>query len=129
MAYFNEWIGGPRNGWKYLSDSNLDWGQNLPELARYIERSGVEKVKFYYFGIDAADHYIPPGKLDFQAAPWGREWEKEKRLEPTPGVYAISVNTLLGYFFSPDYRDYFAYFKAREPDARAGYSIFIYHVR
>jgi hypothetical protein len=28
LAYFNEIIGGPRNGYKYLIDSNLDWGQD-----------------------------------------------------------------------------------------------------
>jgi len=34
LSYFNEWAGGPPRGWKYLADSNIDWGQNLPELAR-----------------------------------------------------------------------------------------------
>ena len=32
LAYFNELVGGPKNGWKYLVDSNLDWGQELPGL-------------------------------------------------------------------------------------------------
>ena len=27
LAYFNELAGGPENGWRYLSDSNIDWGQ------------------------------------------------------------------------------------------------------
>lgn len=128
ISYFNEWVKGPQNGWKYLADSNLDWGQNLPELGEYMARQRVQKLNIYYFGSDVLRHYIPEEKLAPQVAPWGREWEKEKRLDPAPGVYAISVNTLLGYFFSPAYQDYFAYFKARRPDARAGHSIFIYHV-
>ena len=34
ISYFNEWVGGPAQGWRYLADSNLDWGQNLPDLGR-----------------------------------------------------------------------------------------------
>ena len=26
VSYFNEWIGEPAQGWKYVADSNLDWG-------------------------------------------------------------------------------------------------------
>ncbi len=129
ISYFNEWIGGPANGWKYLADSNLDWGQNLPELARYMSSEGVATLKLYYFGSDQPGHYLPPDRLELQAAPWAPEWEKEKRLEPAPGVYAVSVNSLLGYHFSPGYRDFFAGFQGRQPDARAGYSIHIYQVR
>jgi hypothetical protein len=28
-AYFNELAGGPSNGWRYLSDSNVDIGQDI----------------------------------------------------------------------------------------------------
>ena len=31
LAYFNELIGGPRNGYLWLVDSNLDWGQDRGE--------------------------------------------------------------------------------------------------
>jgi hypothetical protein len=33
LAYFNEAIGGPLQGWRYLIDSNLDWGQD-----RYVAK-------------------------------------------------------------------------------------------
>jgi len=36
LAYFNSWIGGPRNGYRYLIDSNLDWGQNAGAAQRYV---------------------------------------------------------------------------------------------
>ncbi|HYM13046.1 MAG TPA: glycosyltransferase family 39 protein [Bryobacterales bacterium] len=128
ISYFNEWAGGPQNGWRYLADSNIDWGQNLPELARWVEEHRIGKIKLYYFGLDIPEHYIPAGKVEREAAPWAPEWEKELQLKPQPGWYAISVNSLLGYFFSPAYQNYFAYFKGRRPDAKAGYSIFLYHV-
>ena len=40
LAYFNEPSGGPLNGWRYLIDSNLDWGQDRGRArANYIQRS------------------------------------------------------------------------------------------
>ena len=45
LAYFNEFVGGPRNGHLYLLDSNLDWGQSSKALRRYIE---AEKVSAIY---------------------------------------------------------------------------------
>jgi 4-amino-4-deoxy-L-arabinose transferase-like glycosyltransferase len=35
LAYFSRIIGGPRNGYKWLSDSNLDWGQDTEKAIRY----------------------------------------------------------------------------------------------
>ena len=32
LAFFNQFVGGPRNGYQYLVDSSLDWGQDLPGL-------------------------------------------------------------------------------------------------
>jgi hypothetical protein len=43
LAYFNELVGGPENGYKYLVDSNLDWGQDLKGLKRYLERHGIHE--------------------------------------------------------------------------------------
>jgi hypothetical protein len=34
--YFNEFVGGPKNGYKVLVDSNLDWGQDDYFIGRYI---------------------------------------------------------------------------------------------
>ena len=44
LAYFNEFIGGPRNGYKYLIDSNLDWGQDNKLMLEYVRKS-KEPVK------------------------------------------------------------------------------------
>ena len=35
ISYFTEWIGGSRNGYKYLADSNLDWGQDVNTVTAY----------------------------------------------------------------------------------------------
>jgi hypothetical protein len=42
LSYFNEIAGGPGNGWRWLLDSNIDWGQD-DEYVRnvYVPRSPV----------------------------------------------------------------------------------------
>jgi len=41
LAYFNELIGGPRHGYEYLVDSNLDWGQNLSRVRERASSEGL----------------------------------------------------------------------------------------
>src|SRR6185295_8529389 len=57
LAYFNETIGGPRHGYRWLVDSNLDWGQDLPGLAAYLREHHEENVKLSYFGIADPAYY------------------------------------------------------------------------
>ena len=37
IAYFNELAGGSKNGYKYLADSNLDWGQDRNLVIKYMK--------------------------------------------------------------------------------------------
>ena len=129
IAYFNQWAGGPDNGWRYLADSNVDWGQSWPEVARYAEEHGVEMVEFAYFGQDRPWRYLPGHRVHTAPTPFCGECVEGEVFAPEPGFYAISVNLLLGYYWDPPYRDYFRYFREREPDAKAGYSIFLYDLR
>jgi len=128
ISYFNEWAGGPGQGWKYLVDSNLDWGQNLPELADYVRRNRLQKLKLYYFGYDKLHRYGIEDRVERLAPPWGPDLVSGTRLVPSPGIYAVSATLLPGHFFDTPYRDYFLYFREREPEAKIGYSIFIYKV-
>ena len=31
------------NGYQWLADSNLDWGQDLPSMRRFLERVGARE--------------------------------------------------------------------------------------
>jgi len=53
LAYFNVLAGGPRRGYQWLADSDQDWGQALPELAKEMERRGRPGLILCYSG--AAD--------------------------------------------------------------------------
>lgn len=50
LAFFSFSVGGPSVGGKWLADSDQDWGQSLPELARYLNREGNPGVILCYSG-------------------------------------------------------------------------------
>jgi hypothetical protein len=128
ISYFNEWVGGPQNGWKYLADSNIDWGQNYPEMAAYLNRNGITDARTYLFSFDNPWHYMREGSLSPQDWP-SKDAKPGQHYQPTYGTYAISVNILTGLLLAPGYEDYMAEFRHRTPTARAGYSILIYTVK
>ncbi len=109
LSYFNESIGGPRNGYKYLRGSNIDWGQDLPALAAFLKEKGVENVVLVYHGSADPSYY-------------GIKHEKispEETVFPRAKVYAISAHSLGTVEWSEEY----------EPVAKIGYSIFVYDFR
>ncbi len=44
LSYFNEFVGGYQNGYKYLTDSNLDWGQDNKRLAKWVSDKDIDKI-------------------------------------------------------------------------------------
>lgn len=130
LAYFNALGGGPDEGWRALTDSNIDWGQDLKGLKEYIDSHQIERVKLSWFGSAYPERY----GIVYEPLPgvgFGSHWELWSnppfdRNQPEPGIYAISVSNLVGSVF-PDHEIY-AWFRQRKPDAKIGYSIFIYRV-
>jgi hypothetical protein len=128
LAFFNAIAGGPDNGWQALVDSNIDWGQDLPNLADWMAENGVDHVWLSYFGEARPEYYgidytgldsFPPRLMNPQARPFYPH-------NPAPGIYAISVTNLQGVLFAN--HDQFAFFRQLQPMAKIGYSIFIYKV-
>ncbi len=119
LAFFNWPSGGPGNGPKYLVDSNIDWGQDVKKLKRYMVANHIPQVwvcyfgraELWYYGLDAPS--LPPqGKLGDPAK--------------FDGVVAMSVTPLEGvYVPAADY----AWLRKLEPTAKIGYSIYVYDLR
>lgn len=103
LAYFNETVGGPTCGRLHLIDSNLDWGQDLRSLSRWLDRHPDWKhdVRIAYMGT------TPPefeGVGDYRLAPRDPRFVPEERrlpaekadplhnMGPQPGKFAVSVN-------------------------------------
>jgi hypothetical protein len=128
LAYFNVLAGGPEGGWRYLVDSNLDWGQDLGGLKGWMDENEVEQVWLSYFGEGRPSYYgisytgldsWPPRLMNPQARPFYPH-------DPAPGIYAIGATNLQGVHFAN--HDQFAWFREREPLDKVGYSIFLYEV-
>ena len=125
LSYFNEFTGGPTVGHWHLINSNVDWGQDLFHLKKWLDaHPEANPVHLAYFGtidplLAGIDYSLPP--LD----------------RPQPGWHAVSVQLLR----IPDRAVFnghggqqhvsaarYDYFWKLTPVARAGYSIYIYHV-
>ncbi len=52
LCFTNELWGGTSKGYLYLSDSNYDWGQGLPELRHWQLATRVENLSVWYWGTD-----------------------------------------------------------------------------
>ncbi len=131
FAFFNETVGDPDRGRYLLSDSNLDWGQDLVGLKDYVEQQHIADLNLSYFGNTPPQVYglrtyaLPPVRsaMHEQGAWWLHRYYP---LDPAPGTYAISVANLMGGIWN-DPSDY-AYFREREPDAIIGHTIYVYIV-
>lgn len=131
LSFFNQVASGPTNGPRLLLDSNVDWGQDLLRLQRWMDAQQVEQIKLGWFGTaDPAYYGLNNEPLPgFPRPEYLSQWSPPpfNPTAPAPGVYAISVSNLWELPL-PDSGVY-AWFREREPDARIGYSIWIYDVR
>lgn len=124
LAHFNVFAGGPDGGYRYLADSNLDWGHTWKALRRYIETEGITKFGLSQYTINDPHAY----GLDYTPLP---PWPAApavlpQRFAPPPGTYAISANQLQGLTVAlPEMYDYF---RKLEPTTRIGHAMFVYDV-
>ncbi len=59
LCYTNELWGSRASAYLRVSDGNYDWGQGLPELARWQRQHGLEHLDLWYFGSDPASKHAP----------------------------------------------------------------------
>jgi hypothetical protein len=118
-AFFNGLAGGPARGPEYLVDSNLDWGQDLKKAKAWLDSRGAPNVCISYFGTAEPAYYGLTGR------PLNPVPAAEER-EALDCVAMISATHLRGVMVPPES---FAWLRKREPDARVGYSIYMYDLR
>ena len=100
LAYFNELAGGPANGFKALVDSNLDWGQDLKNLKRWLDAHDIkDPICLCYFGMADPGYY----QITYYNMPGGYIFEPEQDFEwlRPGGLLAVSATNLQGVYFSP----------------------------
>lgn len=133
LSYFNVLVGGPANGYRVLTDSNVDWGQDLLRLKEWMAEHHVDKVNLGWFGSADPDYYglsyrpMPGlGRDQFFRLWWEPPFEPDN---PAPGIYAISASSIWEPPLRVEEKRIYAWFRDRKPDWRVGYSILIYDVR
>jgi hypothetical protein len=137
ISYYNEFAGGPKNGYKYVTDSNTDWGQDLKRLRNWVDdhnrcvenisikenctegpRIPIDKIRVDYFGGSNPSYYFGDRFI-----PW------HGNLDPEPGWYALSATFLQESTYkqkSPGEGSY-VWLSNYQP-IRVGDSIFVYHI-
>lgn len=84
--------------YKYLTDSNIDWGQDIKRLSIYIKNNNVSSIKQNLYGILNTELYDVP-YISF-GPPWFRKKnEIEDCSEGGSGLYAVSASQLNGSSF------------------------------
>lgn len=115
LAYFNLASGGPDRGAEHLIDSNIDWGQDLIGLWKWLATHAPgERVGIAYFGQinprvfekrgAAIDWFLPPPALGSLPPPTpenltsipSRYRGEMDTIHLEPGLYAVSVSLVKG---------------------------------
>jgi len=99
LAYFNQVVGGPAQGYRHLVDSSLDWGQNLTGLKRWLYEHGLQgqdhaPLYLAYNGMGSPAYYGIQARL-LTPASFDPRTPAEEALKPlTGGVYVIGATAL-----------------------------------
>jgi 4-amino-4-deoxy-L-arabinose transferase-like glycosyltransferase len=120
LSFFNQAVGGPTQGPYLLDDSNIDWGQDLPGLAKWQHQHPQAKpMKQMYFGS------LPPHLygIDAEQLPLNTNQIRQ----PEPHYYAISAHQLTWFRkIKKQYNLDIDWLTKYKPIDRIGYSIYIY---
>lgn len=133
LSYFNQFGGGVSGGYRSVTDSNYDWGQDLKRLKDWAEKNlpAGRQVAVDYFGGGDVKYYLGDKAVNWWSGKGnprdiGIEW------------LAVSVNTLQSALAKPasgfqrNPEDEYNWLKEiknpLQPDFKAGTSIFIFHL-
>jgi 4-amino-4-deoxy-L-arabinose transferase-like glycosyltransferase len=130
IPYMNQ-LASARPHWWYLSDSNVEWGDCMPELAAYLHERGETKVRAAVlgawplgrYGIDFVDALASPGEAQAETkyVAIGASFLNGSTIPPgPPGSGRETEQQRLNYF--DEYR-------RRTPEAIIGNSIYIFRMR
>lgn len=127
LAYSNELFGGPTNTYRYLTDSNTDWGQQLFSVKRYLDQHDIHDCWFGYFVQPSIDYHaygIPCRQLPTADSMWTQQ---QVDVPPTiSGTVLVSASTLTGYEFGSVLLSPFQPFMRAQPIDTIDDGVFVY---
>ncbi len=130
LSYFNEFFGNTKNGYKYVTDSNFDWGQDLKRLKNWADLNldPGEKIAVDYFGGGNPKYYLGD-RVEY--------WRSSQGNPKEDGInwLAVSANTIQSAIaktapgFTRNPADEYLWLEnPQSPTDSAGTSIFIYRL-
>ncbi len=129
LAYANEAWGGPSKTHLYLSDSNVDWGQQLKAVKNYLDTHPSQPCYFAYFAqgpVDFRDYGIHCHVLPTGSAAWtGLDTMRFGEDPNVSGTLLISDGVLAGADI-PGKENPYASFVSVRPDATIDRGIYVY---
>jgi hypothetical protein len=128
IPFFNIAAGGSRGGLRLLSDSNIDWGQELPDLADWAAAHPDRQIFLSYFGTPDPQYYgihytDIPGSFGLYKADTQPSNPSFGNLKP---VYVLSACSLQETYVDPQYRPIYDRFRKQQPIAVLGGCLYIY---
>ena len=125
LAFFNRIVGGPKNGSYFLVDSNLDWGQDLKGLKKWMDQNSVDHINLSYFGTADPDYY----GINCTYLPASPFFAGDRIQPPQlPGYVAVSWTNLRTVYSTKYWGRFFSGLWDIQPAAVIGHSICIYWI-
>jgi hypothetical protein len=129
MAYANEAFGGPTKTYRYLTDSNTDWAQQLVATSGYIRDRHIQNCWIAYFAAPfllPSDYGIPCKRLPT----FDSLYSPGDLLDVPPqitGPVFISAGDLNGFEFGSSVLNPYESFRALTPSDSIQDGIFVYN--
>ena len=126
LSYANELWGGSANTHALLSDSNVDWGQQLKQTKNYLNKQGISDCWFDYVGRSVADpnyYGIPCRPL-----PQSGAFDSAGGVVPEhiSGTILISATELSGVLWGPGELNPYERFRELHPDGLIANGILVF---
>jgi hypothetical protein len=126
LPYSNEILGGSAKTYKYLSDSNVDWAQQLKATKKFLDEHAIKDCWFDYMG---RGWVVPPEYYGISCKPLQDSVDLMSVGNVPPhisGTVLISA-TELYVLWGPGQLNPYAQFQQLQPDAVIDDGIFVFH--
>jgi 4-amino-4-deoxy-L-arabinose transferase-like glycosyltransferase len=128
MAYGNEAWGGPSQVHRYLSDANVDWGQQLKAVKLYLDQNHITNCWFAYFpdgAVEPSDYGVHCKRLPTGSSLWWFQLPMD--VPPViDGTVLISDSDLEGVESGDGPLNWFEPFRRLMPIATIQHGVYVY---
>jgi 4-amino-4-deoxy-L-arabinose transferase-like glycosyltransferase len=122
IPFVNVAFGGWPHGIDLLSDSNIDWGQDLPALEKWQSENPGYRLSLCYFGSADPRYY----RIYYVNLPGSMAPDDGESMENRPGVVAVSAGMMNDPLVPQDQRELFQRLRRTTPIAVLGHTIYLY---